>query len=221
MASSTQAIMPQVSALASCASRADTPMVPMPVRLALPALALLDDVLHQRRRRPVVARERLRHRKLLGLVHVPVFARRIERMVRIGKRHHQEERRVVLGVVEIGAGALAEERRGVKLLRDRGAIGLRHRVVVRQAVLRSEQRSSPWDRARRASGRSRRPASSPCAAHQRDMIEAVERRLHMRARLGPVVRRLLLVFRIGEMVAQRLASAPATARESPRAAAAA
>ncbi len=28
--------MPAVSALASCASRADTPMVPMPVRLALP-----------------------------------------------------------------------------------------------------------------------------------------------------------------------------------------
>ena len=107
------------------------------VRLA--ALALLEDVLHQRRRRPVVARERLRHRELLGLVHVPVFAGRIERMMRIGKRHHQEERLVVLGLVEIGAGALAEERGGVKLLRDRGAIGLRHAVVVRQAVLRTEQ----------------------------------------------------------------------------------
>ena len=54
-------------------------------------------------------------------------------MMRVGKRHHQEEWLVRIGFVEIGAGALAQERRGVKLLGDRRAIGLRHLVVVRQA----------------------------------------------------------------------------------------
>lgn len=56
--------------------------------------ARVDYCLHMRRWRPIVTREGFRHGELLGPVHVPVLARRIERMVRIGKRHHEEEWRV-------------------------------------------------------------------------------------------------------------------------------
>ena len=44
----------------------------------------------------------------------------------------------------------------------------------------------------------------PVRAHQRDLIEAVERGLDSRILVGPVFRRLLLVRRIIEIVAQRL-----------------
>ena len=55
-------------------------------------------------------------------------------MVRIGKRHHQKKRRVRIGLVEPRAGALAEERGGIEVLRNRGPVGLRTDVVVRQAL---------------------------------------------------------------------------------------
>ena len=171
--------------------------------IGLAGVALVDDGLHQGGRRPVVALEGFRHRELLGLVHVPVFAGWIERMVRIGKRHHQEERRIGIGVVEIGLGAIAEERAGVELLRDRGAIGLRHRVVVRQRVLWTEQ-------VLRLGIARFKPAIVVASrliavrANQRDVVEAVERRDHPRLLGVPVFRRLLLVLLAGEIVAQRL-----------------
>ena len=127
---------------------------------------------------------------------------------------------VVVGLVEIGAGAVAEERGGVKLLGDRGAIGLRHRVVVRQAVVRARAASLPWDRARRASGRSRRPARRRGPAprshgRSRRTASAPARRASSSSPASPA--------RISARPDGRAAPASArpTARGSPRAAAAA
>ena len=131
--------------------------------------------LHMRRRRPVIARECLRHRELLGLVHVPVLAGRIERMMRIGERHRQEERRVGIGVLQIGLRAFAEkfvEYSSSGMRCDRPAAP-RIRAAGCSSV---PSRSFALGSRSAASGRNRRRASP--WPHDLDMIIAVERRLN-------------------------------------------
>ncbi len=117
----------------------------------------VDHRLHMRRRRPVVAGERFRHGELLRPVHVPVFAGRIERMVRVGKRHHEEERLIVTRMrAEIRGGALADIGGRIKRGGNARAVRLRADIVVRQRVLRPEQAQRLQARARAASACSRR-----------------------------------------------------------------
>ena len=150
--------MPQVSALASCASRADTPMVPMPVRLAFPVSRSLMMFCTSAGGVQSLRENASGTGNCSGLYMSQYLPGGLNGWCGSGNDTIRKNGSSSLVLVEIGAGAVAEERGGVKLLRDRGAIGLRHRVVVRQAVLRPEQRPAPSDRAHRASGRSRRPA---------------------------------------------------------------
>ena len=175
--------MPQVSALASCASRADTPMVPMPVRLALPLSRSLMMFCTSAGGVQSLRENASGTANCSGLYMSQYLPGGLNGWCGSGNDTIRKNGASPSALVEIGAGALAEERRGVKLLRDRGAIGLRHAVVVRQAVLRPEQilglgiaRLEPAVvvGARLVAVR----------AHQRDMVEAIERRLHMRARLA-------------------------------------
>ncbi len=54
--------------------------------------------------------------------------------MRIGKRHHEKERLAHIGGLQKGLRLLADEGRRIEFGRDRRAVGLRHRVLVRQGV---------------------------------------------------------------------------------------
>ena len=171
------------------------------VEIGRACLALGNDVAHERRRRPVVALERFRHRKLLGLVHVPVLARRVERVVRIGKRHHEKERLADIGCLHKSLCLLADEGSRIELGRNGRAVGLRQRVFVRQGV---PQQCLGLGIALGKPAGVIAAAILAVRAHQRDVIEAVERRLDSRILEAPVFRRLLLVSALIEIIAQRL-----------------
>ena len=93
--------------------------------------------------------------------------------------------------------------RSRKAPRNRGAISLRHLVIVRQAVGGSQQ-------VFRLGIALRQPAVVIAAGlvtmrtHQGDVIEAVERRLNRCVLRSPVVGRFLLVDPAAEVVAKRL-----------------
>ena len=203
MASSMQAIMPQVSALASCASRADTPIVFMPARLALPAS-----------RSAMMLRmsgggvQSLRENasgtgNCSGLYMSQYLPGGLKGWCGSGNDTIRKNGASASWSCKISLRAVAEERRCVKLLGDRGPIGLRHRVIVRQAVLGPQQGF-------RLGIALREPAVIVAAglvavrSHQGDVIEAVERRLNLGVLGIPVLGRLLLVAWTAEVVAQRL-----------------
>jgi hypothetical protein len=67
-----------------------------------------------RRSDPVLAPKRFRYLEIIRTVHVPILARRIERMVRIRERDHQEKRLILGGLLgDEGAGPLADIMAGV------------------------------------------------------------------------------------------------------------
>ena len=84
-------------------------------------------------RLPVITRIGLGLGELLGLIQIPISARRVERMMRVGKRDPQEERLVPLldrTRAQIIDRALTDIGGGIKPLRDRSAQGLQTDIVM-------------------------------------------------------------------------------------------
>ena len=101
-----------------------------------------------RRRRVLVRRPRRRRLIVIRIVHVPVFARRVERMMRIGERDKGKKRGIfVLLPVQIIYRPIRNPGRRIEILRDRRAVGLPTGVVVRPLIFlsrRSSQSSGLW-----------------------------------------------------------------------------
>ena len=143
MASSIIAIMPQLSAIASRVSRSSTANAACSEVLALPLSRCASAQATERAQRPVAVIEVRRQRHVLRTVHRPVLSRRRERMMRVGKRRHHEERLVAIAggvAVEPFAAFLGDVGGRIELLRDRRAERLRADVVVRELVLAVAQR---------------------------------------------------------------------------------
>ncbi len=73
--------------------------------------------------------------KVVGIVHIPILARWVEGMMRIGKRHKQEKRLFGIRAVPKPIGRLiANVTRMVQIGRDGRAIGLIALIVMRQLI---------------------------------------------------------------------------------------
>ena len=104
-----QVIIPQVSGLCLLRLPCGDGNSPHARQICGSLFALGNGACDVARRPPVVAEERFGNRELIGPIHVPVPARRVEWVVRVGKGHHQKEGSVTIPVqVEPGGGALRQ-----------------------------------------------------------------------------------------------------------------
>ena len=82
-----------------------------------------------------MGRVRQFHVEIIRRIHIPILARGIEWMVRIREGNEGEKRRVVVRqTVQMRNRLITDIGRGVKLFRDRRAVRLWARIVMRQLV---------------------------------------------------------------------------------------